>query len=54
MTLNQFVMDFEGVALSGVGREQQVHLISIIIRLSYVPRSAPHGVYLPEIEKVDF
>ena len=54
MTFNQFVMDFEGDALSGMAREQQVHLIWIIIRRSYVPKSAPDSVHLPEIEKVDF
>ena len=37
VTVNQSVMDFEWGALTGIGREEQVHLIWIIIGLSYVP-----------------
>ena len=54
VTVNQSVMDFEWGALTGIGREEQVHLIWIIIGLSYVARSPADSVHQPGMEKVDF
>ena len=54
VTVNQHVMDFEREALTGMDREEQVHLIWIITRLSYGPRSRADNVHQTGTEKVEF
>ena len=54
VTVNQHVMDFEREALTGMDREEQVHLIWIITRLSYGSGSRADNVHQPGTEKVEF
>ena len=54
VTVNQQVVEFEREALTGMVREEQVHLIWIIIMLSYGPRSRADNVHQPGTEKVEF